>query len=49
MLDEILTLFKGCILRVRGAEVPLKARWKYNEVADAAVENAVIRLIADGV
>jgi hypothetical protein len=45
--DEISTLFKGCILLVEGAEVPLKARWKDNEVADTAVEDVMIRLIAE--
>ena len=48
-LNEILTLFKEFILLAECAEVPLKARGKYNEVADAAVEDMMIRLIADGV
>jgi hypothetical protein len=49
VLDEILTLFKECILLVKGAKMSLKARWKDNKVANTAVKNAMIRLIADRV
>ena len=37
--DEILMLFKRCILLVEGTEVLLQARWKDNDVADTAVED----------
>ena len=47
--DEILTLFKRCILLAEDTEVPLQARWKDNDVADTAVEDVMVRLIVDGV